>query len=313
MAESTENKSDTRAELATMREQMAEMFHMLKALQSDKGKDNTGGSQHHSDTGNTTEGGGTSQTQKDQKEDSYESPKTEPETKAPRSVKKPAFMKKKDAETHFIASEPKRFPPRNDNQNNYRAPSRFTQNPPQNQNPVQHQTPIRNPPNQNQPRLNFQQQKSRNNNNYQQERRPPVFDRIPMTYTDLFAYLQRQGIVTPIMGRVPDNPGPWFNPDATCAYHSGAPGHLLENCRAFKLKVQDLINSRRIDFRETRPNVTGNPLPNHGNQETNAIETGGETTIIREVRYVKMPMGFIFQEMRKQGFVELVAREADGE
>ncbi|CAL0301643.1 unnamed protein product [Lupinus luteus] len=194
MAESTEKKSDTKAELATMREQMAEMFHMLKALQSEKGKDKTSGSQHHSDT-----------------------------------ARKKTTCVRPDTET----------------------------------------------------------------------------------YTDLFAYLQRQGMITPILGRVPDNPGPWYNADATYAYHSSAPGHLLENCKAFKFKVQDLINSRQIDFRETRPNVTGNPLPNHGNQEANTIETGGELTIVKEVEHVKMPMGFIFQEMCKQGLVELAAQETD--
>ncbi|XP_019434187.1 PREDICTED: uncharacterized protein LOC109340878 [Lupinus angustifolius] len=223
------------------------------------------------------------------------------------SVKKPAFMKKKDAETHFIAAEPKRFQPRHNNQNNYRAPSRFAQN----HNPTQNQTPIHNPPNQNnayQPRQAYTQQ-PRNNNYYQQERRAPVFDRIPMTYTDLFAYLQRQGMITPVPGRIPENPGPWYNENVTCAYHSGAPGHLVEDYRAFKFKVQDLINAKRIDFKENRPNITGNPLPNHENQEVNTIEARDDVAIIDKVEDVKMPMGFIFREMCRQGLVEVITSE----
>ncbi|XP_019435844.1 PREDICTED: uncharacterized protein LOC109342285 [Lupinus angustifolius] len=130
-----------------------------------------------------------------------------------------------------------------------------------------------------------------------------------MTYTDLFAYLQRQGMITPILGRIPENPGPWYNENVTCAYHSRAPGHLVEDCRAFKFKVQDLINAKRIDFRETRPNITGNPLPNHENQKVNIIEERNEVAIIGKVEDVKMPMGFIFWEMCRQGLVEVITPE----
>ncbi|XP_019420665.1 PREDICTED: uncharacterized protein LOC109330845 [Lupinus angustifolius] len=225
------------------------------------------------------------------------------------SVKKPSFMKKTDVETHFIDAEPKRFQPQHNNQNNYRVPSRFAQNHIQNLNTTQNQTPIHNPPNKNnnacQPRQGYTQH-PRNNNYYQQERRAPVFDQILMTYTYLFAYLQRQGMITPIPGRIP---GPWYNENVTCAYHSGAPGHLVEDCRAFKFKVQDLINAKRIDFRETRPNITRNPLPNHENQEENAIEARDEVAIIDKVEDVKMPMGFIFREMCRQGLVEVITHE----
>ncbi|XP_019416491.1 PREDICTED: uncharacterized protein LOC109327789 [Lupinus angustifolius] len=130
-----------------------------------------------------------------------------------------------------------------------------------------------------------------------------------MTYTDLFAYLQRQGMITHVPGRIPKNPGPWYNENITCVYHSRAPGHLVEDCRAFKFKVRDLINAKRIDFRETRPNITGNPLPNHENQEVNAIEASEEVTIIGKVEDVKIPMRFILREMCRQGLVEVITSE----
>ncbi|XP_019455107.1 PREDICTED: uncharacterized protein LOC109356229 [Lupinus angustifolius] len=468
MAESTDSKPDTTTELATMKEQMAEIFQVLKALQSEKEKNAAGGPRSHPGSGNPNQGAGTSQPQDGQDTDTKQkaplgddsqrtppggnAPHTEKEaeklssieerlkaiegssctdlknafemclvpdvvlppkfkvrefekyneTTCPKShlhmyarkmsayhendklliycfqdslykfnedaapdrtqlqnmvkkpseslreyvqrwrglasqekswkvesrverllkkvqvlpeegsgsVKKPAFMKKKDVETHFIAAEPKRFQPRHNNQNNYRAPSRFAQNHIQNQNTTPNQTPIHNPPNQNtyQPRQGYTQQ-PRNDSYYQQERRAPVFDRIPMTYTDLFAYLQRQGMITPILGRIPANPGPWYNENVTCAYHSGVPGHLVEDCKAFKFKVQDLINAKRIDFRETRPNSPGNPLPNHENQEVNAIEARDEVAVIDEVEDMKMPMGFIFREMCRQGLVEVITPE----
>ncbi|XP_019430121.1 PREDICTED: uncharacterized protein LOC109337570, partial [Lupinus angustifolius] len=86
-------------------------------------------------------------------------------------------------------------------------------------------------------------------------------------------------------------------------------GHLVEDCRAFKFKVQDLINAKRIDFRETRPNIIGNPLPNHENQEVNAIEARDDVAIIDKVEDVKMPMGFIFREICRQGLVEVITSE----
>ncbi|XP_019416408.1 PREDICTED: uncharacterized protein LOC109327698 [Lupinus angustifolius] len=227
------------------------------------------------------------------------------------SNKKPTFMKKKEAETHFIDAEPKKFQSRNNNQNNQRAPSRFAQN--HNQNQTQNQT-TPNPPHLNnhlhQPRQGYTHY-PRNNNYNQQEKRAPVFDPIPITYTELFAYLLGQGMITPVPGRVYENPGPWHNENVNCAYHSGAAGHLVEDCRAFKYRVQDLINAKRIDFRETRPNITGNPLPNHGNQGVNAILEESKVVITSKVDDIKMPMSFIFREMCRQGLAEVVVQESD--
>ncbi|XP_019447293.1 PREDICTED: uncharacterized protein LOC109350516 [Lupinus angustifolius] len=222
-------------------------------------------------------------------------------------------MKKKEAETHFIDAEPKKFQSRNNNQNNHRAPSRFAQNHNQSQNQTHNRT-THNPPHPNnnihQPRQGYTHY-PRNNNYNQQERRAPVFDQIPITYTELFAYLLGQGMITPVPGRVYENPGPWHNENVNYAYHSGATGHLVEDCRAFKYRVQDLINAKRIDFRETRPNITGNPLPNHGNQGVNAILEESKVVIVGKVDDVKMPMSFIFREMCRQGLAEVVVQELD--
>ncbi|XP_027156475.1 uncharacterized protein LOC113757316 [Coffea eugenioides] len=60
----------------------------------------------------------------------------------------------------------------------------------------------------------------------------------------------------------------WYNPQAVCAYHSGAPGHSTLDCKALKHKVQDMIESGEIVIRkrETQgPNVNRNPLPEHAN------------------------------------------------
>ena len=49
--------------------------------------------------------------------------------------------------------------------------------------------------------------------------------------------------------------GPTLNPlpqgydvSARCEFHSGAPGHTIENCRALKNNVQDLLDAKVITF-----------------------------------------------------------------
>ena len=37
-----------------------------------------------------------------------------------------------------------------------------------------------------------------------------------------------------------------FNPNARCDFHSSGQGHTIENCYAFKHKVQDLLDSRPL-------------------------------------------------------------------
>ncbi|XP_027067827.2 uncharacterized protein [Coffea arabica] len=54
-----------------------------------------------------------------------------------------------------------------------------------------------------------------------------------------------------------------YNPQATCAYHSGAPGHSTANCRLLKHRVQDMLEAGEIVIRkreEQGPNVSKNPL-----------------------------------------------------
>ncbi|XP_071940869.1 uncharacterized protein [Coffea arabica] len=60
----------------------------------------------------------------------------------------------------------------------------------------------------------------------------------------------------------------WYNPQAVCAYHSGAPGHATCDCKALKHKIQDMVEAGEIVIRKREaqgPNVNRNPLPNHVN------------------------------------------------
>ncbi|XP_071939158.1 uncharacterized protein [Coffea arabica] len=60
----------------------------------------------------------------------------------------------------------------------------------------------------------------------------------------------------------------WYNPQAVCAYHSGAAGHSTIDCKALKHKIQYMVEAGEIVIRkreEQGPNVNRNPLPEHAN------------------------------------------------
>ncbi|XP_071921844.1 uncharacterized protein [Coffea arabica] len=59
-----------------------------------------------------------------------------------------------------------------------------------------------------------------------------------------------------------------YNPQAVCAYHSGAPGHSTVDCKALKHRIQDMIEIGEIVIKKNEaqgPNINRNPLPEHAN------------------------------------------------
>ncbi|KAI5433811.1 hypothetical protein KIW84_020897 [Lathyrus oleraceus] len=86
-----------------------------------------------------------------------------------------------------------------------------------------------------------------------------------MSYAELYPSLIERKLITPRdPPAVPANPQWWYKPDQHCVYHSGAPGHNIENYYPLKTKVQDLMRCGILSFEDSGPNVTKNPLPEHG-------------------------------------------------
>ncbi|KAL5184639.1 hypothetical protein HKD37_17G048320 [Glycine soja] len=100
------------------------------------------------------------------------------------------------------------------------------------------------------------------------------FTPLPMTYEDLLPSLIANHLAAVTPGKVLQAPFPkWYDPNATCKYHGGVPGHSIEKCLALKYKVQHLIDAGWLTFQEDRPNVRTNPLANHGGGAINAVES----------------------------------------
>ena len=57
------------------------------------------------------------------------------------------------------------------------------------------------------------------------------------------------GHIKPIQARPHRPPFPnWYDVNIRCDYHSGVPGHSIEDCTNFKNKIQNLIGEGKLKF-----------------------------------------------------------------
>ncbi|KAK2430191.1 hypothetical protein QL285_028556 [Trifolium repens] len=89
-------------------------------------------------------------------------------------------------------------------------------------------------------------------------REKKVIDPIPTPCSQLLSYLVHNGMITPralkpMFASFPN----WYDPKAKCEFHLGAEGHTIGNCKAFKRKVQELIDKKLLSFKEGEPNCQG--------------------------------------------------------
>ena len=119
-----------------------------------------------------------------------------------------------------------------------------------------------------------------------------MFDPIPVPYKELLPYLVHSKMVSPKTLKQMNPPFPaWYKQGATCEYHSGAEGHTIENCKAFKYEVQKLIDQKLLSFKEAGPTVKGNPLPNHSGGGINMIEDA--EGLIKDVSDMRTPLSSV--------------------
>ncbi|XP_050908475.1 uncharacterized protein LOC127122128 [Lathyrus oleraceus] len=144
--------------------------------------------------------------------------------------------------------------------------------------------------------------------------RPPrrQLDPLPVPYSHIFPYLQKEGLLTlrelkPTVFPYP----PGYDANAHCEFHMGAPGHTLENCFEFQNRVQDLIEAKDVSFTLRRPNVNTNPMPTHKDASVSAIEESDEGKLICKVEEIQTPITMIGAQLLKSGLIlkELVEEE----
>ncbi|KAI5394763.1 hypothetical protein KIW84_061398 [Lathyrus oleraceus] len=128
------------------------------------------------------------------------------------------------------------------------------------------------------------------------------FDRPPVTYSFLLKKLKDLGLVQlrTLAPLRPDQRPANYDENAKCKFHSGAPGHNMENCKAFKHVVQDLVDSKAINFAPS-PNVNANPMPAHGQMGVNAISEDKGRIWMMNVDQLRTPLAEVKRQLLKNG------------
>lgn len=99
------------------------------------------------------------------------------------------------------------------------------------------------------------------------------FDPVPMPYSHIFPDLLRGPLVQlKELGLLPAVLPPGYDANARCQFHFGAPENSIENCKALKYKVQDLIDSKEITFAPNGPNINNNHIPPHDKTNVSMVD-----------------------------------------
>lgn len=84
----------------------------------------------------------------------------------------------------------------------------------------------------------------------------------------------------------------------------GSAGHTIDNCNAFKYKVQQLIDLKAITFTPTIPNVKANPMPTHARPYVSAIEEANNQELIERVEKIHTLISDI-EQLLNHGMITL--------
>ncbi|KAK2368922.1 hypothetical protein QL285_082084 [Trifolium repens] len=104
----------------------------------------------------------------------------------------------------------------------------------------------------------FAQNKGQHQNQPKTSKKRKVIDSVPIPYSQLFPHLVHNRMVIPRALKPMTAPFPaWYDLNAKCEFHSGAEGHSIDNCRAFKHEVQKLLDQKLLTFKEGEPNCEG--------------------------------------------------------
>lgn len=112
-----------------------------------------------------------------------------------------------------------------------------------------------------------------------------------MSYSHILPYLLRgswvqlREIGPPIMVLPPG-----YDINTQCEFHSGTPGHSIENYKALKYKLQDLIYFKAITFAPNNPNVNNNLMPPHNKPMVNMVEFDNGRILLSHVEKMKTPL-----------------------
>ena len=167
-----------------------------------------------------------------------------------------------------------------------------------------YQTPAIAPQQQYAPPRNYQQnQRPQGKRGQQRQQRYPErkLDPIPMSYAQLLPQLLAGQLVQlREMGPPPTELPRGYDVNVRCEFHSGAPGHSIENCRALKYKVQSLLDAKELSFAPIGPNVQNNPMPPHHGAAINVIGLDDGHGLVTHIEEIQMSMTVLREHLLQQ-------------
>lgn len=95
-----------------------------------------------------------------------------------------------------------------------------------------------------------------------------------------------------------------YDANVKCAFHDGSKGHATKNRRAFKARVQDLIDQKLLSFTEEVPNVRNSSLPEHGGQSINVVEKYAEHGLVKKLGSIRTSMAVILEKLTEYGMIK---------
>ncbi|XP_039044942.1 uncharacterized protein LOC120184589 [Hibiscus syriacus] len=122
------------------------------------------------------------------------------------------------------------------------------------------------------------------------------FTPLPVPYSKIYTSLLKADVVRPYRLNPLQFPYPhWYDINTYCDYYDGIAGHSIENCLAFKKVIQNLINTRGLQF--DSPDVSTHPLPNHGGKGVDAVHEDNRRKVKTVVDEIKSPFSWVFQQL----------------
>jgi hypothetical protein len=162
-------------------------------------------------------------------------------------------------------------------------------------------TPVSNPPAQQQ-QLPPQQKTLRAESQVKKSRKDRRFEEPPVTYALLFQRLMDLALVRPriLIPLERQKRPPNYDENAKCEFHSGAPGHNIEGCRAFKHVVQDMVDSETINLAQIMKGDV-NPAPRRGPVKVKMVKKAKKGLEMTEEDQLKVPMAVVPTPLEQDG------------
>lgn len=88
-----------------------------------------------------------------------------------------------------------------------------------------------------------------------------------------------------------------YDVNAHYEFHSREPNHTIENCKALKHKVRNLLDAKAITFTSNGPNINNNLMPPYSSPSISMLEEYGGKKMVSIVDSIKTPLATVKEQL----------------